>query len=95
MTAIQQITAAQLGRLIRAAEEQCADTPHLEWQHIVELCAVAVAAAAAGVGGHRGQTARSAALLLLECDCDWLTEDARRELADVCEQVADARPTAR
>jgi len=93
MTAIHQITAAQLGRLIRAAEEQCADTPHPEWQHIVELCAAAVAAAAAGVGEHRGRTARSAALLLLDNDCDWLSEDARRQLADVCEQVA--LPTAR
>lgn len=95
MTAIHQITAAQLARLIRAAEEQCADTAQPEWQHIVELCAVAVAAATADIGEDRGQTARAAALLLLDCDCDWLTEDARRNLADVCHEVAEARPTAR
>lgn len=42
--------------------------------------------------GHRGQAARSAALLLLGESCPWLSADERADLALTCE-LAAARHT--
>ena len=93
MTVLNEITPAQLGHLIQVAKPQSATIPPLLRQHVFELCATAITAADAGVGMHRGRTARAAARLLLDIDCPWLGEATAQAFAEACERaVALALP---